>query len=401
MNKIKTSVQFGAGNIGRGFMGQLFWEIGYHTIFVESNESLINLLNKSKKYPLKLLDAYKKKEINMTIDNMECIAINDINKIASSIALADVIGTAVGVSQLESISVSISEGIKKRMMANPRPIDIYLCENTHDAYEELKNFVYKNLNTELRIWSDENIGFVGMIVARMVPQSSTTLKSIDPLYAVADSYHKLPYDGNAIKSKPLPIKGMYPVNNFLAEFERKLFTYNLGHAALGYLGYLKGYKYVHDCFKDSFIKKIFLGALKETSVALTKKYPEDITLKQQEEVMIDVLTRFGNPMLKDTVLRVGRDPIRKLGKSDRIVGSINLCLNNDLLPDNIIKICAAAYNFDFPEDVSAPELKRLITKEGIEKTLNKISGINPFTEIGKKIIKYFYEFKNIKQEIKS
>jgi len=58
---LKNSIQFGAGNIGRGFMSQLFWETGYHTIFVESNINLVYLLNKSKKYPLKLLDAYKKK----------------------------------------------------------------------------------------------------------------------------------------------------------------------------------------------------------------------------------------------------------------------------------------------------------------------------------------------------
>ena len=60
---MKYAIQFGAGNIGRGFMGQLFWEIGYRTIFIETDNNLVTAINQDGRFPLKLLDAYTKKEI--------------------------------------------------------------------------------------------------------------------------------------------------------------------------------------------------------------------------------------------------------------------------------------------------------------------------------------------------
>jgi len=395
---LKKSVQFGAGNIGRGFMGQLFWEAGFKTVFIEARKDIAELLKEKKKYPLKLLDAYKKRQVDMIIDNIDCLHSNDTDKIASEITFSNVICTAVGIKILEPISRVIAEGLKKRIKENPVPVDIYLCENTLEAPTILKDYVYRYLNQPVRQWADKTIGFVGTIVARMVPPSSSQFGIKDPLFVVADAYHKLPYDGSAIKSEALEIEGMHTVNNFNAEFERKLYTYNLGHAALGYLGFLKGYTFVHEPFADPFIESIFNGALDETSEALSKKYPEDINMKQQKEIRIDVITRFGNPMLQDTVLRVARDPIRKLGSDDRIIGSINLCLDYGIFPENILKICAAAYNFDNSSDSIAINLQKMIADSGIEKVIKDISKIDPDSKTGKKVIEYFYEFKNLRKE---
>lgn len=395
---MKRAVQFGAGNIGRGFMGQLYWETGFKTVFVEARKEIVALLNDRGEYPLKLLDAYKKREIDLSIDNLSAIQADDLIKISSEISRADVISTAVGVGVLGAISTGIADGIKKRAIDNPKSIDIYLCENTLDAPSILKDFVYKKLDRKTRDWADKNVGFVGMIVARMVPQSSTGFGIDDPLFVVADAYHRLSYDGKATRSDKIGIEGIYPVKNFTAEFERKLFTYNLGHAVLGYLGYLRNYNYVHETFDDSLIRSIFDGALDETSKALSKKYPEDINMSQQKEVRVDVVTRFGNPLLKDTIVRVARDPIRKLSMQDRIIGSLNLCLDYGIFPENIIKVCAAAYNFDYKEDSVAIRLQEMIKKQGIGQTIREVSDIDADSDAGKKIIKYFFEFKDKRKE---
>ena len=242
---MKYAVQFGAGNIGRGFMGQLFWEANYRTTFIEKNKEIVKHINARKKYPLKLLDAYTKKEIDLIIDNIEGIEVDNIEGVSNAISKADIIGTAVGVGILEIIAPYIAAGIKMRMKKNPKPVDIYLCENTLEASDILKDAVLDKLEPDVRSWAEENIGFSGMVVARMVPPPSDRFGIKDPLFVVADSYHELPFDGKKIKADTPNIKGMKPVNNFEAEFERKLFTHNLAHAALGYLGYLKNYTYVH------------------------------------------------------------------------------------------------------------------------------------------------------------
>jgi mannitol-1-phosphate 5-dehydrogenase len=38
---VSTAVQFGAGNVGRGFVAQLFWESGMEVVFVEVNTTIV------------------------------------------------------------------------------------------------------------------------------------------------------------------------------------------------------------------------------------------------------------------------------------------------------------------------------------------------------------------------
>ncbi|HAJ94606.1 MAG TPA: hypothetical protein DCP02_00075 [Actinobacteria bacterium] len=395
---MKNAVQFGAGNIGRGLMGQLFWEGGYKTTFIETNKEVVELINEKKKYSLKLLDAYSRKEIDITIENINSIKADNREGIAFAISRANIIGTAVGVKELEKIAPFIAAGVESRIIRNPKPIDIYLCENTLDASIILKKAVLSNLNSRFHRWTAENVGFVGMIVARMVPPPSNRFGIDDPLFATADSYHILPIDANNIRSDLPDIKGMEPVSNFKAEFERKLFTHNLAHAVMGYLGYLKNYTYVHEPFNDSFIKGIYDRVLDETTKAIINKYPQDIELEGQKEIRKDVEIRFSNPMIMDTVFRVARDPIRKLGQEDRLIGSAKLCMENNIFPKNIAYICGAAFNYDYPKDEIAQRLQEMIADKGIEKVIEEVSEIDNTSDFGKKIIEGYYDIREKRKE---
>lgn len=397
---MKTAMQFGAGNIGRGFMGQLFWEAGYKTYFIENNTNLVRMLNNEGEYPLRLLDAYSKQEIDLTINNIEAVATKDTERAAELLAGADIAGTAVGERNLQAVAPLIAAGIRKRMSGSGGQLDIYMCENMYGAGETLKKYVFELMSAEEKNWAENNIGFVSTSVARMVPAPDKRFEAEGPLFVVADSYHELPYDGTARRASEPPIKGMKAVSNFKAEVERKLYTHNLGHAAMGYIGYLRGYTYVHEPFNDDKLSKIFEGALDETSQALVKMYPDDITPEEQEEVRKDVRVRFGNPMLMDTLTRVARDPMRKLGPNDRLIGSAKLCMQYDIFPENIAFVCGAAYRFDYPEDPAAVELQKLIREKGIEEVLKQISEVDPSGEFGKKVIESFNSLKSGKGETK-
>jgi mannitol-1-phosphate 5-dehydrogenase len=187
------------------------------------------------------------------------------------------------------------------------------------------------------------------------------------------------------------IKGIYGVKNLKAEYARKLHTHNLGHAAMGYLGFLKGYKYVDEPFNDEYLLKIFKGALNETAQALVKMYPESIEENEHREIINDVITRFGNPMLHDSLTRVAADPIRKLGNNERIIGSAKACIKYGIDTKNIEMICAAAYCFDFQDDTKAVELQSIIKNKGIESAVQLISGIDPSGDFGKRIIRNYHE----------
>ncbi|MCF7929003.1 MAG: hypothetical protein K9L68_08935 [Spirochaetales bacterium] len=397
---MKTAVQFGAGNIGRGFMGQLFWEAGYKIYFVEYGKELVAMLNEAGKYPLRLLDAYSKKEIDMTIDRFEAVTTDETERVAEIFADAEVAGTAVGVRNLEAIAPLVIAGIRRRKERDAGPVDIYLCENVYGAGDMLKEHVLKELSGEESEWAEKNIGFIGTSVARMVPAADKRFEKEGPLFVVADSYHKLPYDGPARRAKEPPIDGIYPVSNFRAEVNRKLYTHNLGHAAMGYLGYLKGYSYVHEPFHDEYISGIFDGALKETAQTLVKMYPDAIDPDEHREIIQDVHVRFGNPLLMDSLPRVARDPMRKLGPNDRLVGSAKMCMEYGVFPEYIAIVCGAALHFDYPDDPKAQELQTLIREKGVAETLKEVSEVDPESDFGKKVVQAYEDLAKKKSEWK-
>lgn len=386
---LKTAIQFGAGNIGRGFMGQLFFEAGYHTIFVDANRTLIDLLNASRSYPLRILDASTQQTIDMEIIHLHALHVDEAEQIAEAIARADVMGSAVGVPNLIHIAPLVAAGIQRRFTMNPVPIDLYLCENMLHAASQLKSHVMELLEYDVSTWAETHVGFVGTSVARMVPDIREELRRQHPGLVVVDSYHKLPYDGTAVKSAPPPIAGLYPVRNFEAEVERKLFMYNLGHAALAYPGYLKGFSYVHESFGDQDITMLFEKCLNETDLALQKRFPEDIDARSQADVRQDIRLRFSNPMIMDTIRRIARDPIRKLGQEDRLIGSAKLCLSQGIFPEHIAIACAAALCYDEPTDSQAGKLQEMIEQAGVEATLRDVSSLNPASEFGQAILLHY------------
>jgi mannitol-1-phosphate 5-dehydrogenase len=394
---MSIALQFGAGNIGRGFMGQLFSEAGWETIFIDQNLELVHSIREKHKYTLRLLDAYSKRVLNRTIRNIDALHTSEEEQIKAAVREASVICTAVGIENLEAIAPLVARGIElRREEREGEKIDIYLCENDLKAADLLRSAVFRQLTAVTRQWTDSHIGFVGTSVARIVP--SQKVPTEDPLSVSADSYHKLPFDGKAARGKRLPIEGMYPVENFQAEVERKLYTHNVGHCALAYIGYLKGYRYVHEVFSDAFLLRFFEGALDETSKALMKKYPAAIRNEEQRAIRRDVRIRFSNPMIEDTVQRVARSPIRKLGPQERLIGAAKLCLSQDIFPDNVASICAAALCFDYREDIQAVELQKMIEGNGVEHTVGVVTGIRPDSLLGAKIISEYEKMKKMRNE---
>ncbi len=386
---MKKAVQFGAGNIGRGFMGQLLWEAGFDITFVDADKKLVALLNDRGQYPLQLLDAYSKKRRTLVIDGYTALATDQRDDVATAIVRASLVGTAVGVKNLEAVSCLLAEGLGRRFEQNPVPLDIFLCENMFGAASLLEKHVMQHLPDSVRRWAKKNVGFAGTSVARMVA-GDRQQRPEEPLLITADSHRKLPYDRRASRAGDPGIEGFDPVQHFGAEMERKMFTHNLGHAALAYLGYLRGYTYVHELFEDMLVSSAFENALDETSRALLKRYPDALDPQEHRQVRNDVRIRFGNPMMEDTLVRVAKDPIRKLGPGDRLIGSARLCLAEGICPDHIARVCGAALCYDFAGDAEAVKLQEMIQAQGIEKTLEQVSHIQVNLPFGRKIIESYH-----------
>jgi mannitol-1-phosphate 5-dehydrogenase len=176
-----------------------------------------------------------------------------------------------------------------------------------------------------------------------------------------------------------PMKG---IDNFPACIEEKLYILNCGHAVAAYLGYRRGYKYIHESMDDEGIRHSVVGAMLEAQQALQRKYGR---MFHYAGFINEILASFSNAKLMDTIARVGRDPIRKLQADDRLIGPAKLAYRYNLNPTYLIQGCAAALSFATQEDPQAVELQKLVVGSGVEQALDTVSQLRPWNPISKLI----------------
>lgn len=363
------AVMYGAGNIGRGFIAQLFNLSGYETCFVDVNMDVVNRLNEDGKYPLFITD--KGEYIKTEVDRVRCANGNDLEAVAREIAEADIMATAVGVNILKFIAKPISEGVKARMKAGRGPLDIIVCENKIDANIYLHDLIAENLNDEEKAYFDANFGFVEASIGRMVPKTPDSISAEYPLAVCVEKFCTLPVDREAFKGEIPDIKNMLPYAPFELFIQRKLYMHNMSHALCAYLGNLKGYDYIWEAAADLRIRFIALGALTQSAQSLAKEHNADVA--DLNDHSFDLLTRYDNKLLGDTVARVGNDTKRKLSAVDRLPGAIKLAKKQGLPVNYMVMGLAAGLLFD--RDDSSKEICEYTKENGVAAALAKYSEI--------------------------
>ena len=368
---MKKAIMYGAGNIGRGFMGQLFSMSGYETVFIDINEVVVNKLNSDKSYPVYITKDGKYEEY--TVTNARAVNGKVIEDVAAEIASADIMATAVGVNILPYIVKPFAQGIIKRLETNPKPLNIIICENKIGADKYLRELISKELNETENKFFNEKIGLVEASIGRMVPATPKEIAEKNPLSVCVEEFCTLPVDKEAFKGEIPDIKNMLPFAPFELFIQRKLYMHNMSHALTAYLGYLKGYKFIYEAQNDIAIKFFALGALFESATALSKEHKVDIQPLIGHSY--DLLSRFENVLLGDTIERVGKDTIRKLSAQDRMAGAAKLCIKQGIKPVYIALGLAAGLLFAPESDDAAKEVAAYTKENGVKAALLKYSEI--------------------------
>ena len=237
-----------------------------------------------------------------------------------------------------------------------------------------------------------HIGFVDTVIARMVPPLTPELRAQDPSLIIVEPYKELPVDRDGFVGEPPAIVGMIPHAPFSFFTDRKLYIHNAGHAVLGYLGYLADYEYGYQSLADDEIYLQARGAMEESALALTRKYhPAPGALMANIE---DLLHRFGNRALGDTILRLGRDPVRKLAHSDRLVGAALNALAQGVTPVHLVTGIAAGLRFAHPDDLVAQQVQVQLKEKGIERVLAAVCGLAADEPLAGMVIERYRAIKN-------
>lgn len=379
----KKALHFGAGSIGRGFIGALLSSADYEVIFADVAESIIEALNKERSYNIHILDLERNGEIDRINHVSGILTTNDVD-MKRAITEASIITTAVGPGILTEVALRISIGIKARRAAGiTSELNIIACENLPGASSLLHEEVLKHLTSaEDKAYLDAKVGFPNCTVDRIVPPFTDEQEGI--LAVGVENFHEWIVEKSAIKGPKLDIPGMTLTDNLTAYIERKLFTLNTGHAICAYLGFLEGYATVDESLSDRRIEEIVRNAMLESGAALCKKHGFDE--KEHEKYINKIQGRFRNPYIKDDVVRVGREPIRKLSPDDRLVGPVKMAEEFGLRYDNLLKGIAAALRYENPEDRQSEELKSKIKEEGVGKVVAELIGFAEDTHENREIV---------------
>ena len=370
---MKTAIMYGAGNIGRGFIGKVFADSGYEVCFLDIMQEIIDDMNARGEYHVRIVsNAGEEDTVVKPVRAVNSLAEQAIDEIVN----CDIMATAVGVNVLPKIAPVIAKGVAARMERNGRPLDIILCENQLGADEMMRGWINEKLTDDQRVWADENLGLVEASIGRMVPPLTPEMRAQDRLLICVEPYSELPVDRDAFRGEIPDLKGLIPYSPFEFYIKRKLFLHNGGHALCAYLGYEKGYEYIWQAIADPEIYEAARASMIASAAALVAKFGEGVRENVMSNVT-DLLFRFQNKALKDTVARVGADPVRKLRRNDRIVGAALFAIEQGVDPAPIVKGIAAALKFDRAEDATAPEIQRTLREQGIDFVMRQYMGLSP------------------------
>lgn len=373
--KQEQVILFGAGNIGRGLIGKILSESGLHVIFVDIQEHIINSIKEKKQYKIEITKINTSNNPTIetsTVYNVDAILNTPQNtpQIFEAFEHSSLIITAIGSSKLNLIASTIANALVHRFIHNKTSINIIACENKVEAStilkQEIETFLPKNFEYL------NNIGFPCCTVDRIVVASNTPSK--DGIFPVrVEEYFEWGIDKTAFIGNIPDIPQVFFTDTLDAYVERKLFTFNTGHAIIAYLGYIYNHTTIDQAILDKRILEVAYNAMHESSAALVAHW--DFDINEQMEYVEKTITRFSNPLLKDKLIRVGRDPLRKLFFNNELITPIMLCMKYQLDHNNLNKGVAAALKFSSKEDKNALKLQQMIKVHGIPYVLEHISGI--------------------------
>ena len=352
MSKIVVA---GAGKTGRGFIARLLQEAEKEVIFIDKNETLVNELNASGTFQVSFFgnvrEAYK-------VNNFKAYTWEN-----ADLEDAELILVSVGGQNLKDVGESLAP-----LLNEDKHYYIITAENASHPSKTLKEAIGK-----------ENIS---------VSESTVFCTTIEDggLDINSENYPYLQCDADLLEGYIPDAKTLKPIGNFSNFLTRKLYTYNAASCVIAYLGWKKGYSNYADAANDEEILVLLDKNYEATNKVLCKEFGYEEA--DQAEFAALSKAKFCDRTIMDTVARNARDPQRKLGAAERIIGPIKLLYKYGEDASVLEKTAAAAVLYDNEGEDAWKAIKAEKTNEQI---LTDICGLDKEDVIFKNIVKYMKE----------
>jgi len=371
----------GAGATGRGHLGALCHEAGFNLTFVDRDSALVKALATAGRYAVTL---HGECERTLVVDHFRALDIADTEAVAREFEQAALVLTAVLPANLTAVAPVVAEGVRRRVEARPDvPVNVLACENMQCGSTFLQNAVFEHLSPGEREKARACVGFPDAMISRIVP-----IPKNDPLRLVAEDHNEWVARRTDFLGPKPALDALELVDNLEARLERKLFVHNGAHAVCAYLAFHRGHQYIHEAVVDPVIARIVTDAMDEIGATVQRVHAfsaESIDAYKQSFVR-----RGSVPELADPVIRVVRDPIRKLAADERLIAPALLAERFGLDRANIVTGIAAALAYQSDNDPQSLRIAALIREKGVTETLRQISGISPRDPLSRMVERTFH-----------
>lgn len=361
-----TAVQFGAGNIGRGFIGQLLHDSGHEVVFVDVADALIEALDAAREYRVV---AVGDSTVTDTVFGFRALnSARDPGAVAAAIADAEIVTTAVGVRVLPLVAPVIADGILARS-ADREPVAVMACENAVGATDALAAAIAAAVTDEQWAAIGARAVFANTAVDRIVPAQ----REGSGLDVIVEDFSEWVVEDGPFGGRPPRLDGAKFVHELAPYIERKLFTVNTGHATAAYCGHLVGARTISEALEHPGVSAAVAAALEETSAALVARHGIDPV--EQAAYRRRILDRFRNVHLDDEVERVARDPLRKLGRHDRFIAPAAELAERGTVPLALLHAIGAALRYRSDADEQSRALGELLRHDDPIEAVEQITGL--------------------------
>ena len=357
---MRNVTMIGAGKTGRGFVARLLNESGVCVNFIDKDEALVNGLKKDGKFEIAFFGGRRE---TYTVDNFTVNTWETAGEI-DELILVSVCGPNLR---------DVGEALKSRL--DPKKhYYIVTCENYSHPSKVLREAI-----------GTDNIS---------VSEATVFCTTIDNggYNISSENYPYLQCDADLLEGYDPQITGIRPLTAFGNFLTRKLFTYNAASCVIAYLGWLRGYTDYGAAANDPEVLELLDRNYAVTNRVLCREFGYEE--KDQAEFAALSKTKFTDRTIADTIARNAREPQRKLGKEERVIGPL-LVINKYGEDASVLEMTAAAmllYDNDGEDAWRAIKAEKTPTE-----ILTEICGLDAGSASVKNILKYYEEFSGAKQ----
>ncbi len=356
MAQMKKIAVIGAGKTGRGFIGRLLKEADREIVFVDKNKELVDKLNCEGSFNVSFFGGVRE---SICVDNYKAYTWENADLADAELILVSVCGQ-----NLKDVGAELT-----KLLDSNKHYYIVTCENASHPSKTLREAI---------VGKDISVSEATVFC--------TTIES-DGYNINSENYPYLQCDADLLEGYTPDVPSIRALGEFSNFLTRKLFTYNAASCVIAYLGALKGFTDYGEAANDPEILELLDKNYAATNKAMCKKFGYEE--EDQKEFAALSKTKFTNRTIIDTVARNAREPHRKLGADERIIGAAKLLHECGEDASVLEMTAAAAVIYTDPADSAWSKIKE---EKSNEQILKDICGLSEDSVIYKNIMGFVKEF---------